>query len=171
MPYPQDPFLSTVGLTKTYWFDVNDTATPSSPISHAGGASDTYLTNNALGPFTDSYNPDGKSALWNATTNRFDFNSLKIGDIIEIRVDLLITNLAAQEIRLYMGFSEGVSSFEKSITHVYYKTAATNTPVTACFKLYIGNELVRTNPAFFRFESPQAAPIEVVGWFYAITSV
>ena len=164
--------LSVTGFTKTYWFDADDTATASSPIAHTGGATGTYLTNNNLGPNTSSYNPESKDALWNPSTNKFDFSSLKVGDIVDIRIDLRIDNAAAQGIRLFMSLAEGqASAFELSITHVYYKTAETNTPVTASLRFYIGDNDVKNNPGRLRFESPQAASIKVRGWFYDITSV
>tara|TARA_R100001377_G_scaffold80548_1_gene59528 strand:- start:175 stop:942 length:768 start_codon:yes stop_codon:yes gene_type:complete len=159
-------------FTKTYWFDANDTATASTPITHVGNATTTYLTNNALGTETSSYNPDSKDTLWKPDTNKFDFTSLKVGDTVLFRVDLVITNLAAQEIRLLFSFAEGGSpSEEKSMSHVYYKTAATGTPVIAFYEMYIGSDNTKNFPARFRFSSPQNASIVVTGWFYKITSV
>lgn len=160
------------GFTTTYWFDANDTATVSSPIAHVGGATNTYLTNNAVGPSTSSYNPSSKDVLWKPASNTFDFSSLKIGDVVEIRIDLTITNAAAQEIDLKMSLAEGSGGpFELSIVHLYYKTAATGTPITALFRFYIGSDTIKNNPARIRFKSLAAASIRVNGWFYQITEV
>jgi hypothetical protein len=161
-----------VGFTKTYWFDANDTATTATPITHSAGAADTWLTNNALGSFTNSYNPNLKDALWNPSTNLFDFTSLKIGDTVLFRVDIKLTNAAAQEVDLFMSIAEGSAGpYEKNMNHQYFKTASTLANDTAIFVIYIGDNNTRTGGARFRFASPQAATIVVNGWFYQITSV
>jgi hypothetical protein len=160
------------GFTKTYWFDANDTATAATPITHGAGATGTWLTNNALGSFTNSYNPDSKDALWNPSTNLFDFTSLKIGDTVKFRVDINLTNSAAQEVDLFMSIAEGSAGpYEKNMNHVYFKTASTLANDTVEFEVYIGDENTRTGGARFRFGSVAAATIVVNGWFYKITSV
>jgi hypothetical protein len=160
------------GFTKTYWFDANDTATTATPITHSAAATGTYLTNNALGSFTNSYNPDSKDALWNPSTNLFDFTSLKIGDTVLFRVDIKLTNAAAQEVDLFMSIAEGSAGpYEKNMNHAYYKTASTLANDTAVFVIYIGDENTRTGGARFRLASAQAATIVVNGWFYQITAV
>ena len=160
------------GFTKTYWFDANDTATAATPITHSAGATGTYLTNNALGSFTNSYNPDSKDALWNPATNLFDFTSLKIGDVVYFRVDLNITNAAAQEIDLFISLAEGSAGpYEKNMGHRYFKTAATLGNDMEQFEIYIGDENTRTGGARFRFGSVDAATIVVTGWYYRISEV
>ena len=160
------------GFTKTHWFNANDTATASSPITHGAGASDTYLTNDALGPQTTSYNPDSRSVLWDPSTNKFDFSSLKIGDLVKFRVDLTISNAAAQEIDLFMSLAEGqVTPYELNMDHAYYKTASSAEPLTAIFEIYIGNEITKNGGARFRFSSIASSTIIVSGWFYKITVV
>jgi hypothetical protein len=159
-------------FTKTYWFDANDTATTSSPISHAGGATDTYLTNNAIGSSTTAYNPDSKDVLWNPSTNKFDFTSLKIGDTVFFRVDINLTNAAAQEVDLFISLAEGSAGpYEKNMGHRYYKTASSLANDTEQFEIYIGDEDTRTGGARFRFGSVAAATIVVNGWYYKITEV
>jgi hypothetical protein len=160
------------GFTKTYWFDANDTATTATPITHSAGATGTYLTNNALGSSTNTYNPDSKDALWNPATNKFDFTSLKIGDVVYFRVDLNITNAAAQEIDLFISLAEGSAGpYEKNMGHRYFKTAATLGNDMEQFEIYIGDENTRTGGARFRFGSVDAATIVVTGWYYRISEV
>ena len=160
------------GFTKTYWFNASDTATSASPITHGAGATNTYLTNDALGAQTTSYNPDSNSVLWDPSTGKFDFTSLKIGDLVKFRIDLTISNAAAQEIDLFMSLAEGqVTPYELNMDHSYYKTASTSEPLTAIFEVYIGNEITRNGGARFRFSSIAAATIIVSGWFYKITVV
>jgi hypothetical protein len=160
------------GFSKTYWFDANDTATASSPITHSSGATNTYLTNNAIGSSTTSYNPDSNDALWNPATNKFDFTSLKIGDTVYFRVDINLTNAAAQEIDLFISLAEGSAApYEKNMGHRYFKTASTLGNDMEQFEIYIGDEATRTGGARFRFGSVDAATIVVNGWYYRITEV
>jgi hypothetical protein len=159
-------------FTKTYWFNANDNATATTPITHTGSATGTYLTNNGLGSATTAYNPDSKAALWNPATNLFDFTSLKIGDTIEIRLDIIITNAAAQEINISISLAEGTAGArERNVVHDYYKTASTSEPITALYRLFIDDENMRTGGARFRFSSLDASSITVIGWAYQITEV
>jgi hypothetical protein len=160
------------GFTKTYWFDANDVGTTAAPIVHTGTATGTYLTNDAAGSGTTSYNPNSKDTLWKTGTNKFDFTSLKIGDTIEIRIDITITNAAAQEINLLMSLGEGSGSpYELNIDHTYYKTASSAEQLTALFRVYMGDEITRAGGARIRFASLAASNITVNGWFYQITEV
>jgi hypothetical protein len=159
------------GFTETYWFDANDTATATTPISHTGGATNTYLTNDAVGGNTTSYNPNSKDTLWKPATNKFDFTSLKIGDVVNFRLDIEFDNAAAQEVDLIISLAEGTAPYEKHMSHLYYKTAATGTPITAPFEIYIGDAETRDGGCRFRFSSADAASIKVNGWYYRITEV
>tara|TARA_R110000851_G_scaffold87274_2_gene190325 strand:+ start:2423 stop:2962 length:540 start_codon:yes stop_codon:yes gene_type:complete len=160
------------GTTKTYWFYANDNATVAAPIVHGAGSATTFLTNNSLGTRTFAYNPRSKPNVWNPVTGKFDFTSLKIGDIINFRVDLVIDHAAAQELNLIMSLAEGEAApYELNLAHEYYKTASTNVTVTAFFKLpFIGQQTV-DGGARIRFSSIAAASIVVEGWFYEITEV
>jgi hypothetical protein len=158
--------------TQTYWFDANDAATSITPITHGAGSTTTFLTNDGAGSSTTSYNPDSKAALWNPATNKFDFTSLKIGDTVEFRIDIEIANAAAQEINLVMDIGEGVAgAYSLNVNHTYFKTASSGDPITAMFRVYMGDEVTRANPARFRLTSLAATTIVVNGWFYQITSV
>ena len=86
------------GFTKTYWFDANDAATTITPITHNAGSTATFLTNDGAGPSTNSYNPNSKAALWNTSTTKFDFTSLKIVDTVEFRIAIQSATAAAQDI-------------------------------------------------------------------------
>jgi hypothetical protein len=163
-------------ISRIYWFYSNDTATNpaagGTKISHTANSTTTFLTNNALGNRTDEYNPLVKDDVWNATTDSFDFNSLKVGDVINMRVDLVIDHAAAQEINLVMDLAEGSAApYLLNISHDYYVTATNGVVVTAYFELpFISQDSV-DYPARIRFLSKGAATIIVEGWYYKITSV
>jgi hypothetical protein len=160
------------GFTKTYWFDANDVATTTTPIAHGAGSTTTFLTNDGAGASTNSYNPDSKAALWNTSTNKFDFTSLKIGDTVEFRIDIDIAPAAAQEINLVMDIGEGVAgAYSLNVNHTYFKTASASDQITAMFRIYMGDEVTRANSARFRLTSIAATTIIVNGWFYQITEV
>ena len=159
-------------FTKTYWFDANDAATTTTPITHGAGSTTTFLTNDGAGPGANSYNPDSKAALWNTSTNKFDFTSLKIGDTVEFRIDIDIAPAAAQEINLVMDIGEGVTgAYSLNVNHTYFKTASASDQITAMFRIYMGDEVTRANPARLRLTSIAATTIIVNGWFYQITEV
>lgn len=161
------------GGSKAYWFDDNDLATATTPISHAGGASNTYLTDDGLGPSTNEYNPDSKGRLWNASTNKFDFTSLKQGDMVEFRGDIEVdTSSANQEIDIVMSLAEGQATpYELNIKHAYYKSISSGNKVTFLWRVYMGDTQTRLGGARFRFISDDNADIKVNGWFYNITEV
>lgn len=165
-------YASIQGFTKTYWFNASDTATTTTPITHNAGSTTTFLTNNGAGSATSAYNPDSKTALWNTSTNKFDFTSLKIGDTIEFRINIAVANAAAQEINLVMDLAEGTSTpYSLNVSHAYFKTASAGDQLTAMFRVYIGNEETRTGGGRFRLTSIAATTVVVNGWFYQITEV
>jgi hypothetical protein len=158
--------------TQTYWFNAGDVGTTASPITHGANSTTTFLTNDGASSSTTSYNPDSKAALWNTATNKFDFTSLKIGDTVEFRIDIVIANAAAQEINLVMDIGEGVGgAYSLNVNHTYFKTASSGDQITAMFRIYMGDEVTRANPARFRLTSIAATTIVVNGWFYQITDV
>jgi len=161
------------GLTKTYWFDDNDLATATTAIAHTGGATNTYLTNDSLGAQTNQYNPDSKTRLWNTSTNKFDFTSLKVGDVVEFRGDLEVETISAnQEVDILLSLAEGQASpYELDVQHYYYKSIATGNKVTFMFMIYIGDSQTQNGVGRFRFSSADNANIKVNGWFYSITEV
>ena len=164
------------GATKTYWFYASDTATNpvdgGTKISHGAGATTTFLTNNNLGTMNSSYNPDSNPNLWNSATNKFDFTSLKVGDVLDIRLDIIIDHAAAQETYIVIDLAEGQASpYTLRVGHDYYKTASTNVTVTCSFKLPFISQSTIDGGARMRFESIAAATIVVNGWYYEVTEV
>lgn len=157
------------GFTKTYWFYTENTLPA---ITHTAGATNTYLTNNALGAGTTQYNPDTNDAIWNPSTGKFDFTSLKIGDVVNITGRLLFDNAAAQEVDMFISAAEGTATpHEHQINHSYYKTAATGTGLTFAFPFLIKNADHKNGGARFRFASIAASSITVDSWSIVVTEV
>lgn len=156
-------------FVEVYWFDDNDLNTATAPIPHTGGSTTTWLTNDSAGTSTNAYNPNNNDKVWNENTNLFDFTSLKIGDTVEVRVDINVTTTAAnQELDILMSLAGG--GYELDLSHRYYKTASTG-PLTTIANIYIGDEATRTGGARFRFSSDNNATIMVNGWYSKVTSV
>lgn len=157
---------------KYYWFDYNDTATASTRISHTGGATNTYLTNNGAGAFSNSYNPNGFDDVWDVSNNQFDFSSLKIGDTVSIRIDIVVglsVNNQTSDIVFDMAIGSG-SDYQLQIDHFYFKQLGDQN-VTVQIDLYIGNAATNNFPAKLKFLSDDDADIQVNGWFVTVTSI
>ena len=143
-----------------------------SVINHIGGTNSTLLTNNGLGLFTISYPPYGMTnSIWNSSTNRFDFTSLSIGDMINIQVDMEISSSSTdQEIEIYLVLGEG-SLGEYNLTYAnggLLKRNATY-PFVANSGILINNVYVRDNPAKLIFKSTSNSTINVKGWYITIS--
>jgi hypothetical protein len=151
----------------TYWFVTRSSA---AAIPHTGGATDTYLTNNAN--TTVSHNPDSKTPLWDAATGKFDLSNNKIGDVIHFTARATFNNLAAQEIDMFISVSEGTSTaHEHQINHTYYKTAANGTGITFTYHMVIEDADERDGGCRFRFASALAASVSVDNFTVIVTEV
>jgi hypothetical protein len=67
------------------------------PIS-IPAATPTKLTMDATtGRIQDAYLPLGVTKIWDSTTSQFDFSELKLGDMVDVRVDGSLTNTGFDE--------------------------------------------------------------------------
>lgn len=154
------------------WFDDNDTATTTTPISHTGGATTTFLTNNALGPFTNEYNVNSIPRIWDTTSNHFDFSSLKIGDTVFIRFDITVSNSANnQEANFFMDLGIGGSPYSLLMMHRSDKSNSGDKYMTFVYEIYIGDSNTLNYPAKPRYYSDDNADIVVNGWYSKVIIV
>ena len=163
---PEDPvnYLNSIGF-----FDYNDLATQSTPISVAANT-DVKLTNDTLGAFTNiSYPPYGVSSLWDATTNRFNFTQLSIGDTIDVRIHLQVTTTTSnQSYKIGAKFGIGSASvFDNIIYSDQVKTAGVH-EVSFVAPFYIGEANILNNPAELYINSDATASVKVDGWYIRI---
>lgn len=151
-------------------FDYNDAATATTPISVTGGAGFVILTNDELGPFTNkTYAPDGVTDIWNASTNRFDWTQLKLGDMVDIRIDLEITTSAPNtgvEVSLAMAYGDA-GQYEIPFFNSQYKNAAAYN-LNRFNGVYMGDTLTLSNPAVFRIKADANCTVLVRGWYCKI---
>jgi len=96
-------------------FDVGDTATSSTPINIPGTDTFIQLTNNGLGPQTiNTFAPVGITELWDTTNDEFDFSQLKLGDIVDIRLDINVIT-ASPNTTVAVRLQAGIGVFPFSV--------------------------------------------------------
>lgn len=165
----QNPPFSKV---KMGWYDYNDTATTGTPI--AISLANTYydLTNNTLGPNTQTaYGIPGVTSIWNSGTNRFNFSGFSIGDTIDLRVDLSVITTSANtavDVALEVGVGQPGAFLIPITIGENFKTAGTYRLVDNR-SFYLGSSLTKDNPARLRIKADgTGASVVVNGWFTRI---
>lgn len=146
-------------------------------ISHSGsllphtGSIETSLTNNGSGSFTTSSLPTGISSVYNYSTNKLNFTSCSLGDMLDISLDMEVTTTSAnQVVSAELVLAEGQPE-EYKLTFVgntQYKDAGLN-KIVQYLGLLINTNAVKNNPAKFVFNSSQNATIKVNGYYIKIT--
>lgn len=149
---------ATIGL-----FDYNDDGLAT--ISHIGGV-DTQLTNNELGSFTNKlFPPSGITDVWDSVNNEFDFSQFKLGDMMDVRVDIEVTTTSVnQEIELELELGQGGSSYRLPVAHLSYKATGVKN-VGIFYGIYLGDLNTLNNKGQFIFSSADNATIKINGWY------
>lgn len=101
---------------------------------------------NGAGSFISS--PDeGPNHIWNTATNRFDFSSLAVGDMIDIHLQMQIDpDVNNQIIDLYLDL--GVGGTQRSIQLMHTSAAKSTTYVVSTYKgFFLMNSSEVNNPA------------------------
>lgn len=151
------------------WYDYNDLATVSTPIS-VPLTTWTPLTNDGAGPQTEiSYGLPCCTNMWNVSTNRFDFSTLNIGDTVDIRLSFSVTTGTASQVvqcRLSLGEGSG-SPYTIPFTYANYKSAGTYENIRFS-SIYMGNTITKDYPAFFEIWSDANASVTVTGWYIRV---
>jgi len=108
----------------------------------------------------------GIADIYDTTAFEFDFSGLSIGDVVTIRVDLIVTTSGAnQNVRVYLELAQGSGNeYEIDLKQGFYKTATTHNLSDAMTFIYMGNTDTKNNPAQIYFDSDAGATVEVNGW-------
>lgn len=152
------------------FIDYNDTDTALNPISI--GTTFTNITNDGLG--TDSnkmYSPIGDSDIYDTTNNRYDFSSLKLGDMVSFRLNVTVTTTVANQELWFSNFlGHGGTGTPYSSTNKYFqfKTAGTY-PITIDSYFDIGNENTLDNYGGFYMRSDDTLTLINHGVRFQIT--
>lgn len=161
------PLGGTIGgsVAKQAWYDKNDDATSTTPISHTGGAADTFLTNDGLGAFTNSFDPASVGSVWDTANNEFDFSGLEIGDWVLIRFDVTSDlSVVGQVFSVVMDVAIGSAAPYTLSTITTLHRATGPEQNVWMFAMYIGDANTRDFPSKPRFVSADDASIQVNGW-------
>lgn len=148
-------------------YDYNDSATSVTPIDLVA---DTWalLTNNGSGAFTNkTYALSGVSDVFNTSTNLFDFSDLELGDIVNIRIDVLGTTTTTNQdfdIDLVLAYGTLDEYRIPFIVEQSYKSAGEH-PLISYNSIYIGNTDTLNNSARFEIKSSDTATVVVNGWY------
>ena len=128
----------------------------------------TELLNDNLGVYSSSAQaPYGITQIWNTTTNAFDFSQLSLGDMVSLRVDLLIDTTATnQDFRVYITLGIGTASeYSLLLNQTTYKGAYVFLEEVT---FSIDNEDWRTAPAKIIGVTDASASVLVNGWYVPI---
>lgn len=150
------------------WADYNDVATIAAPIALTLANTDYQLTNDGLGTHTNTaFQIDGHGDIWDVATDQFDFSSLKVGDVVTIRGDMVIhASGPTRDFFLSMIIGVGhASELKLDIGHHTFKTAG-DYHVLGTYTFYIGADFVKNNPAKLMLQSDNTGDsVTVHGWF------
>jgi hypothetical protein len=151
------------------FFDYNDLTTQGTPII-VSADTPIILTNDGAGPFTNTaYKPIGVTDVWSAGTDTFDWSELKLGDMVDIRLDLdVTTTLNNTEVKVDLQLAIG--GFQYHIPWVLsenFKTAGTH-KINTYNGIYMGDTNTLDNPARFEIVSDTDCTVVVNGWYVKI---
>lgn len=127
------------------------------------------LINNAAGVNTNtSFNIPGAATIWNTSTNRFDFTNLVIGDVLELRVDVVITTTTvntAVDLVLELAVGTGTPVELPIVAQRDIKTAGTY-QLTFNVPFFLGSALTKNNPARLKVRADKTgSTVAINGWF------
>lgn len=140
--------------------------------THNGSEGFKKLTNDTLGSFTNTaYFPTGMTTLWNSTFNQFDFTELSLGDMVDIRIDILVTTSGAnQNVELQLQLGIGGSPYTIELDFISPKSAGTYKMVSYT-GIYMGDINTLGNPGEVQLNTDASMTngITVNGWYSKIT--
>ena len=148
------------------FFDYNDDATSTTPISVTGGAGYVTLTNDELGPNTvKTYAPEGVIDVWDASNDRFNFSDLKLGDQLTVRIDIEVTTSSAnQVVDVALELGSGGSPYDLKFISTQYKTAGAH-DIAMPVDFYMGNANTLNNYGLIKIQSDDDCDVVVRGWY------
>tara|TARA_R110000851_G_scaffold40690_4_gene102479 strand:- start:33 stop:770 length:738 start_codon:yes stop_codon:yes gene_type:complete len=151
--------------------DYNDLATASSPIAVIGGGAAVVLPNDKLGPFTNTdFLPAGVTSLWDSVGSTFDWSELKLGDTLEIRVELEVTTVSPNtsiNVNLRLGTAPDdylISYFPE----LNIKTAGMYR-INPYKGIYMGDNNTLDNGGQFLIASDKDLDVIVAGWYVNVS--
>ena len=124
------------------------------------------------GKVINNYLPFGVTDLWNSQTSQFDFSQLKVGDMVDIRVDGSLTNSGINEsfeLNLVAGIG---TSKEFTLPMASGVRFISGTSIISRYNgIFIGNAKIKNNPAELRIISSSAASGFLVDIYVKVLSI
>jgi hypothetical protein len=159
-------FAPTTDGCRIGFADYNDLTTQKTPINFSSGVQQ-LLTNDKAGAFTNElFLPNGFTSIYNS--NQFDWSQLKLGDMVDIRIDLSVTTQSQnQEIDIKLVLGIGAGQYEISFVDIFQKSAGLHR-IVAYSGVYMGDTNTLDNPAEFRIDSDGNGSVVVNGWYCKI---
>lgn len=150
--------------------DYNDLVTATTAITVPGTSTYVYITNDGLGAATQTaYLPSGVSAtIWDSALNKFDWSSLALGDMVDVRLDFEITTTAAnQVIEVAFEMATDGTAYDLGVQDATVKSAGLH-HVDRYMGVYMGDTNTLNNKARFKIKSDAAATVHVLGWYVKV---
>ena len=156
---------SSVGPSDLWDFGVyNYVHSGSQGTSFFGGTEDLENNNSGSGSFVSS--PDlGPSDLWNTATNRFDFSSLSVGDMIDIFVELEVDPYSQnQDFKLWIEL--GLGGTTRIVNLLNYSQQSGSSYFISTYKgIYLKDSNDINNPARIRYDSNDRVAIDSCSFY------
>lgn len=149
--------------------DYNDATTSITPISVTGGST-SILTNDGAGAFTNkTYAPVGVTDIWDATTDNFDFSQLKLGDIMDIRLDITVTTLSPNtDVGVYLSLGTGAGTYPVVLKTTSYKNTGLQSSFNSYSSVYMGDTNTLDNGGQLVIKADKDCTVVVNGWYCKI---
>ena len=154
------------------FYDYNDLATTASPIT-VTTATHTLLTNDGAGALTNkTYKPTGDTDVWDVSINSFDWSELKLGDMIDLRLDFdLITTSTNTEIEVDLHLGTGAGAYKiPFISELKFKAKGTY-KVNRFNGIYLGDANTLDNGGQFKIMADKNCTVVVNGWYCKIIKI
>lgn len=151
----------TIGL-----MDYNDLATATTPLSALAGVP-LVLTNDEGGAFTNkAFLPPGVTDVWIAASDVFDWSELKLGDMVDIRLDIAVdTGSANTEVTVDLHLGTGGNAYViPFVTEQNFKVSAVHI-INVYNGIYMGDANTLDNGGQFKITCSNNSDVEVRGWY------
>jgi hypothetical protein len=149
--------------------DYNDNVTATTPIAVAADTS-TVLTNDAAGAFTNkNFLPPGVTEVWDEVGNVFDWDELKLGDMIDIRIDIDVTTLTTNtDVSIALHLGTGGNSYSIPwVQEMAFKTTGLH-KINVYNGIYLGDLNTLNNGGQFKILCDKAVDVRVLGWYVKV---
>lgn len=167
--YPNGSEVEIAQNIKAGLLDYNDLVTATTPISILADTP-TVLTNDGAGAFTNmGFLPPGVTDVWLVGSDVFDWSQLKLGDMVDIRLDIDVTpDFTNTEVTVELHLGTGGNAYTIPwVTEQNFKDAVTH-KLNVYNGIYLGDLNTLNNGGQFKITATNTCDVKVVGWYVKI---